>query len=240
MTAVTSERIAGPRLPRVTPDPALRYYVHGAGRGGRDAWPAQAGETAVFADHSPYALMVDRAQAVREHAPDGPVVVVAHSIGAVAVALARAGSPALRLSRAVLVEPALYDVGRGDPAVELHVAQMGRARGCAAEGDLFGFWEVVAPLMFGRPARREGWTEDRPLAERFAAMEPPWGHGLDPSCFADVPTLVLTGGWNAEYDAIARRLVEHGAEHVELRGHGHRPQDHPGFADSVAGFLARV
>jgi hypothetical protein len=50
-----------------------------------------------------------------------------------------------------------------------------------------------------------------------------------------VPTLVVTGGWNDEYEAIASRIV--GARHVTLAGHGHRPQDHPDAAGVVRSFL---
>lgn len=55
--------------------------------------------------------------------------------------------------------------------------------------------------------------------------------------FAKVPTLVVTGGWNDEYEAIAERLARSGAERVELSGSKHRPQDHPGFESALADFL---
>ncbi len=92
--------------------------------------------------------------------------------------------------------------------------------------------------MFGRPATGEAWEEDEPLAARFAAVEPPWGHGIDATVFGAVPTLVVTGGWNDEYEAIAEHLAEAGAAHVRLVGHRHRPQDHPGFEALVADFTA--
>jgi hypothetical protein len=50
----------------------------------------------------------------------------------------------------------------------------------------------------------------------------------------EIPTLVVTGGWNAEYELIAARLVEAvGAEHHVRPGTAHRPQDDPGFLPLV-------
>ncbi|GAA5115021.1 hypothetical protein GCM10023339_21350 [Alloalcanivorax gelatiniphagus] len=214
----------------------MRFYVHGAGRGGRDAWPAQSEVDAVFADHSSAPRTGEKAELVAGQLPGGDVVVVAHSLGAVPVALAYAAGD-LPVSQVVLLEPALYDVARGDDAVEAHVGPMTHARARAERGDLYGFWQVVAPMMFGREASRDDWAEDEELARRFATIDPPWGHGLDATVFADVPTLVLTGGWNDEYEAIARRLVDAGAVHVQLPGARHRPQDHPGFEGALATFL---
>ena len=48
----------------------------------------------------------------------------------------------------------------------------------------------------------------------------------DASFVSAVPTLVITGGWNALYDEVAAALVEAGARHVVLPGFEHRPQDH--------------
>lgn len=214
----------------------VRYYVHGAGRSGHEAWPHQAATGGVFADHSSADRMVDRARLVAEQCPDDVALVVSHSLGAVAVALAQAAGT-LPAAPHVLVEPALYDVARGEGAVESHVAPMDAARARAAGGDLYGFWETFAPMMLRRAATRDAWPEDRSAAERFAAMEPPWGHDVDASVFAGVPTLVVTGGWNDEYEAIAGRLQGAGARHVVLPGARHRPHDLPEFEGVVGEFL---
>jgi hypothetical protein len=50
---------------------------------------------------------------------------------------------------------------------------------------------------------------------------------LDRTVVARVPTLVLTGGWNALYDEVADALEAAGAHRAVLGGHAHRPQDHP-------------
>lgn len=221
-------------LPGASYGAGVRFYVHGAGRAGREAWPAQSPDAAVFADHSAHAAMSAKAAAVAAQCPRGDVVVVAHSLGAVPLALAIGG---LRATHVVLIEPALYDVARGDEAVEAHVGPMTHARARADSGDLFGFWAVVAPMMFGREATRETWPDDEALARRFADIDPPWGHGIDGSVFAHVPTLVVTGDWNDEYEAIAARLRD--AEHVRLPGARHRPHDLPGFEELVADFVGR-
>lgn len=180
--------------------------------------------------------MTDKAATVAEQCPPGDVVVVAHSLGAVAVALALLASD-VPASHVILLEPALYDIARGHDAVEGHIGPITEARARASRDDLFGYWEIVGPVMFGRPAARKTWAQDREVAARLASLEPPWDHGVDAAVFADVPTLVVTGGWNDEYEAIASRLVAEGAAHVRLPGTRHRPQDHPAFEAEVAAFL---
>jgi hypothetical protein len=213
----------------------MRLYVHGAGRAGSEAWPAQEASGAVFADHSRQLDMSSKARAVVEQAPSNPLAVVAHSLGATVVAVAL---EEIRPQRLVLVEPALYDIARGHEAIEGHVGQMTRAREHAAAGDLYGYWEIVSPMMFGLPASRDRWEEEQDRAEWMAAIEPPWGHGLTAGQFGDVPTLVVTGDWNQEYEAVATRLTEVGARHVHLPGYQHRPQDHPDFNGLVEEFIA--
>lgn len=214
----------------------MKYYVHGAGRAGRQAWPDVNAQGAVFADHSAQKAMPDKAAAVAEQAPRQPSILVAHSLGAVAAAdaLQRHG---MRASHLILLEPALYDVARTDAAIRRHVAAMTEARERAASGDLFGYWEIVSPMMFKRPAAIERWDEDRPLAERFSEQEPPWGHDIAADELVSIPTLVITGNWNNEYEAIAARLAHAGAEHVHMGGFNHRPQDHPDFNSAVEVFV---
>ena len=214
----------------------VRFYVHGAGRGGREAWPEQDDANAMFADHSNSPRMLGKADMVGEQCPDGNFIVVAHSLGAVPVAMAY-GAGDICATHVVLLEPALYDIARGDGAIERHIGPVTVARQRAASGDLFGYWQIVGPLMFRREASRDTWDEDKDLAQRFADLDPPWGYDINASAFAEVPTLVVTGGWNDEYEAIAERLAQSGAERVELEGMKHRPQDHPRFESTLAEFL---
>lgn len=213
----------------------MRLYVHGAGRSGRAAWPTRGEAAEVYVDHSAHADIQAKADAVAQQAPDVPVVVVAHSLGAVVAALAaRAGR--IEVSRFVLVEPALYDFARGEPAIEIHIGTMTTARELANDGDLYGYWEIVSPMMFGRSASRDRWAHERVFAARFCAVPQPWGHDVTVATFAQTPTLVVTGAWNDEYEAIAARLSKAGAQHIQLPGFDHRPQDHPRFESVVSGF----
>lgn len=52
-----------------------------------------------------------------------------------------------------------------------------------------------------------------------------------------IPTLVLTGGWNDEYEEIARRII--GAEHRVVTGFAHRPQDHPAATELIRAHAAK-
>lgn len=179
--------------------------------------------------------MPSKADVVGEQCPRGDVVVIAHSLGAVPAALAHTAGN-LTASHVVLLEPALYDIARGDDAIERHIMPMTEARECAETGDLFGYWQIVAPLMFGRSATRQNWQVEQSLAQRFADMDAPWGYGIEASVFAAVPTLVMTGDWNDEYEAIAEQMTLAGAVHVQVPGAKHRPQDHPDFESVLANF----
>ena len=216
---------------------SVRYYVHGAGRSGAQAWPEQAAETAVFADHGSAGSAAEKAAAVGQQAPATPYAVVAHSLGAVITVLAMRGHN-LSPSHLVLVEPALYDIARGNPAIEAHIEPMTRARDRAKKGDLFGYWQIVKPMLFGKTATGDAWDKDQEIAARFASLEAPWGHQIDPAFARSVPTLVLTGGWNDEYEAIATVLAQAGASTVVLAGKDQRVQDHPDFHATVEAFLA--
>ena len=217
--------------------PSVRYYVHGAGHSGEQAWPAQAAEPAVFADHGSARSAAEKAAVVGQQAPAAPYDVVAHSLGAV-ITLIAMREHNLSPSHLVLVEPALYDVARGKAAIEAHIEPMTRARDKAKEGDLFGYWQIVKPMMFGKTATSDAWAEDQEIAARFASLEAPWGHQIDPAFVRSVPTLVLTGGWNEEYEAIATVLARAGASTAVIKGQGHRVQDHPDFHATVENFLA--
>lgn len=163
-------------------------------------------------------------------------VVFAHSAGAVPVALALQGG-LIAPSALILVEPALYDIARGDSTIERHIALVTRARALAADGDLFGYWSIIRPLMFGGPAEESRWAHEQDAARAFSIRRPPWGHHISASTVAAVPTLVVTGGWNDEYERIAHVLTRHGGVHRTLVGNEHRCQDHPAFTETVDGFL---
>lgn len=217
-------------------DAIMLIFVHGSGSSGVAAWPEQAGMDATFLDLGSLPRTSAWADAIADAVvpvpPEEPVTVVAHSYGAVPLALA-VPRIRIRLNRVVLVEPALYDIARTHPAVDRHVAQVELADAFAADGDLAGFWALIRPLLFGGDFDPDAWQRERPVAERLAAAPRPWGYGIRADTFAGLDATVVTGAWNAEYDAIAAVLERQGARHVVLPGHEHRPQDHPEFADVV-------
>lgn len=206
-------------------------FVHGAGRTGRSAWPMFDRGDALFMDLSGIPTVRARAGVIAEtilRQPEPPTV-VAHSHGALAVALC---GPDVRMSRLVLVEPALYDIARGSESVEHHIQVAESARLAYERGGLEAYWRVIRPLMFGGEFDERRWPEEKEPAERFRRVESPWGFGI---CAADITdgrdTTVVTGGWIDEYEAIADSLVGAGATHRVLTGAQHRPQDLEGFAD---------
>ena len=210
-----------------------RVYVHGGGRRGADAWPHVSASEATFVSFPPGSSISEQSATLARDLGGRPLLIFAHSIGAVPVVRAAA---TLDVAGLVLIEPALYDIARGDAAVERHIGIVVEARALAAAGDLRGFWAILRPLMFGGAFEEARWDQEKPLAERWATADLPWGHGVRERLLDAVPTLVVTGGWNDEYEAIAAVLVAVGAQHLVLRGAQHRPQDLAPFPAAVETF----
>lgn len=215
--------------------PPVRLFVHGAGRAGAEAWPYQRKESALFVTFPPGATFADKVDLLADVTPQEVSTLVAHSAGAVPAVLA-VGTGRIRVDRLVLVEPALYDIARGVEAIEVHIGQVTGARTLAEGGDLFGYWKIVRPLMFGGPADESLWDSEQTRARQFFAMGVPWGSEVTADMIDSTPTLVVTGAWNDEYEAIARVLVGHGGAHIQIEGARHRPQDLPAFESVVREF----
>lgn len=213
--------------------PFDRLHVHGGGRRGEDAWPHVTDPAARFVSFAPDTTIDDQVAILVDEIIDRRTLVFAHSIGAVPAVLATARRDPAGL---VLIEPALYDIARGDAAIERHIAIVTEARALASSGDIRGFWAILRPLMFGGPFDSARWHEEEPLAQRWATVNLPWGHGVREQMLDGIPTLVVTGGWNAEYERIAAILDARGAQHVVIDGAAHRPQDLPPFRAAVEGF----
>ena len=213
--------------------PRTRLFIHGANRRGADAWPGISEINSEFLGIEPLASIAEQTAAVRELCGDRRLTLFAHSIGAVPAVLAARSLERVSL---VLVEPALYDIARGDVALERHIGAVTEARAQADAGNLRGFWAILRPLMFGGPFAEERWAAEREVAARWSTTNLPWGHGMRPDMLAGVTTMVVTGGWNEEYEVIARRLSAHGTVHRVLAGAAHRPQDLPGFPALVDEF----
>lgn len=216
-----------------------RVFIHGAGRRGAEAWPASDAADGDFVSFEPGSTIPDQAATLIDSYDGARVVLHAHSLGAVPAVLA-AASGRLDVAGLVLVEPALYDIARGEHAIERHIAIVTEARAQAAEGELHGFWAIFRPLMFGEAFDVDRWDAERAAAERWASSNVPWGHGVRSGMITGIPTLVVTGGWNDEYETIAGVLTRHGARHIIRDGAAHRPQDLPGFATAVEEFLRSV
>ncbi|MFB7250523.1 alpha/beta hydrolase [Microbacterium sp. NPDC056234] len=211
--------------------PLGRLYIHGGGRRGASAWPSHADAGGEFVSFDERSSVPAQVELLARRPRDS--LVFAHSIGAVPAVLA---ARVMRPKGLVLVEPALYDIARGRPTIERHVGIVTEARAQADAGNLRGFWAILRPLMFGGEFDAARWNDERPLAERWAETNLPWGHGVREDVLDGIPTLVVTGGWNDEYEVIAGLLEERGARHVVLPGAQHRPQDVAGFAALVAEF----
>lgn len=160
-------------------------------------------------------------------------VVVAHSFGGPVAMRAAARRPDL-VRALVLLEPAAYALARGTAAVEDHIRRMQPVLDRAGSVDAATFAAAFSDAMSDRSgASAPTTTADLLAAERQRMVPGPWS--LDTPEHTGVPTLVVTGGWNDEYETIAAHID--GAAHVVLDGHGHRPQDHPAAARVVLDFV---
>ncbi|HWH98406.1 MAG TPA: alpha/beta fold hydrolase [Pseudolysinimonas sp.] len=220
--------------------PLRLVFVHGQGRDGPAAWPVQT-------DAFPDAIYLSRASDDSLDAPGRVaevirsvgthLVVVAHSFGAIAAALAAAADDG-RIRATVLLEPALHALARGEDAVERAIARVDPV--FDTDTSVEEFWPDFVAAITGRAF--EGTLDDETLrtAARFRRLGPPWRHEVDTDALTRQPVLVVTGGWSDEYEQIAARLEERGAKRVLLGGHGHRPHDHPAFNALLAEFVASI
>lgn len=206
-------------------------FVHGSTRRSRaEAWPQQVGiPNAVFATMPGYGgeTPVEFSQRRWEDTIlgfcVGPSCVVAHSYGGpIAMSAARRRPDLIRAL--VLLEPAAYALARGVPAVGQHIDRMSPVLDRAPDLDPAEFWSLFMSAMTGQPPQPAR-SDEMHRAERQRLLPGPWTLSTPTDVAGDVPTLVLTGGWNDEYEAIADRIV--GARHEVLPGFGHRPHDHP-------------
>ena len=221
-------------------------FVHGSGRSGSDNWPVQAdafpdASYLVMPGHgeeSPRATdMTDCVSRVLD-ACGQAACVVAHSFGAIAAVLAAEQAPQ-RIRGLILLEPALYSLARGRDAVDAHVAKMSPIFARAASQELGDFWADLMSALTGAPGRTPSDESERSQAERFRLQRPPWEFEISPRVFETVPTLVITGDWNREYEEIAEALQVLGARHEIVRGRGHRVQDVSRTNDLLAEFIAQ-
>lgn len=155
----------------------------------------------------------------------GPGHVVAHSYGGNTAVIAAQRAPDLVKSLALL-EPACFDLSRGKPAVEGHIASMSPVFAVAGDPDVSAreFSIRFADAMGTPPPDLpEALLEER--VTRLRTMAPPWSTGIDVALGLPVRTLVVTGRTNRLYEEVADALVELGAQHSTIHEGGHRVQD---------------
>ena len=216
-------------------------FLHGAGSSGPTAWPVQVAEADddwVFLDRREFGddATRDASRIIDILRPQSGGHVVAASFGGNAAVLAAQSEPDLVYSLA-LFEPACFDLARGKPVVEEHIAAMTPVFAAADDPtvDFREFSRLFAGGM-GTPALD---VPDDVLEREVAklrALRPPWGTAVNAEAGLPVPTLVVTGGWSILYDDIAEAMAELGAERSVISGHGHRPQDADGANELLRKF----
>lgn len=219
-------------------------FVHGSGHVGREAFPQQvaAFPSAAFpvlpgyGDEEPAVGDVAagaHALALRASDADG---IVGYSYGGVVATMASSMEPPRAL---VLIEPALFQLSADRPATArlierlepiyldatLTDATFERAFVLALDGHDIGTAVTASALRSSKRSRLHG---------------APWRHPVDAAAIRETPTLVLTGGWNEEYEEVAAALVGLGAVHEVLPGHGHRVIDHPDCSARIRAFVEAV
>lgn len=214
-------------------------FVHGAGRHGSDAWPRQAGlpgaEFPVLPGHGdeePTAGDLGRGAVMLAETARDADVLVGWSLGGLVATLAAGIEPMRAL---VLVEPALFSLTRGMPATEALVERMGTVYDDASISDV-DFASRFMLALTGREAPAARSVDELRDSRRLRLHGAPWVHAIDCDALRSTPTLVLTGGWNDEYEEVAAALVDLGATHELLEGHGHRVAEHPHATQRILDF----
>lgn len=216
-------------------------FAHGSGNVGREAFPLQAAsfpdaEFPVLPGYDDAPAVGDVATAAQRLAmlaADADAL-VGYSYGGVAAALAACLDhvPAL-----ILVEPALFQLSRDRPATAALIDRLEPIYLDASQTDA-AFGRALLLALRGEDPGEAATDEALRWSRRTRLHGAPWRHPIDTNCIAETPTLVLTGGWNDEYEEVATALTELGATHAVLAGHGHRVIDHPDCSGRIREFVA--
>ena len=219
--------------------------------GGRPTWSGQRGlgehfeieiiERPGFPPHSDvdHVDFEEHAALVAAGLPAG-VHLVGHSYGGVIALLAAASVPE-RVRSLTVIEPPATAVASGNPAADAFTR----------EG--IEWWETGPtddPEAFLRGFLRyvgSAYVPPTPLPDRVAqgartliVERGPWEANipLDALAAAPFPTLVVSGGHHAAFDAVCEVLVARlAAERLVLPGYGHTVQQHPDFNERLAAFV---
>lgn len=217
-------------------------FAHGAGRAGPGAFPLQAAAfpradfpvLAGYGDAEPAPGDLEasaRLLAARAGDADG---IVGWSYGGVAAAMAASLAP---ISSLVLLEPALYQLARDRPACAAAIARVDPVYRDASLTDA-SFERTLMLALTGDDIGAARSRDELRSSRRARVHGAPWRHPVDPAALAQTRMLVLTGGWSAEYEEVAAALVELGAEHEVLAGHGHDVPQHPDCSERIRAFVA--
>lgn len=219
-------------------------FIHGSGRVGAANWPNQVERfgDAVFltmpgyGGESPAATNMDE-WVNRVLELDGDVDLVAHSYGGLPAIFAAAQAPE-RVRSVTLFEPAAYSYARGRPNTEAMIDRMVpivvQATTMTAVDYHLSF---ISALTGFRPAMPKDASELL-AAERNRLLAAPWSFDLPTDVLSVMPTLVITGAWNEEYEEIGQTMADVGARHIHLDGFRHRVQDHPGANSAIADWVS--
>jgi pimeloyl-ACP methyl ester carboxylesterase len=204
-------------------------FIHGVGRSGEAAWPTQAAHSCddwLFLDRESEGDDPERdARRLSELISEEPVILAAHSYGAIAALLLTQRSPEL-VRALILFEPACLDLARGVSEVEDEIARMSPVMAAARDPSVSDLaYSSLFAEASGLPAPEIPAEVLEAEAARLRALAPPWDTQLDRTAGVPVPTVVVTSGASALYEAVATALVERGAQHLIVSGSGHRPQD---------------
>ncbi len=207
-------------------------FAHGAGRAGVHAWPQQAelANEAVFVtfpgygEEPPTPTNIDAWVERLLAASTDPVHLIGHSFGAIPAVMAADRRPGWCRSL-LLFEPALYSLARGSTSVERHIDRLTPVMAEAGSLDAAVFWQRWMTALTGTSPDPAETPAQLAAAERFRLLTPPWTFQVSTAVFVQVATLVVTAGWNQEYEEIAHALTRLGAQHRLLPGNGHRLVD---------------
>lgn len=219
--------------------------VHGSVGNGSATWdslrPLAGRYTLVIPDRPGYPPNppVDRAdfepqaEAIAELLQPGDHL-VGHSYGGVISLLAAAQADGLR--SLTVNEPPAFGVARGNPAVEEFLAKMRDAPGEPREYLAYFLPLVGSSLKLSDPlpAPLEAGARAAMVERSPHEAEIP----LDELAVAQFPKLVVTGGHNPVFDAVADVLEQRlGAQRAVVPGAGHSIPRAPGYGETLVRFL---
>ena len=228
--------------------------VHGSVMGGRPTWSGQRrlddrfrleilerpgfppGPPVDRVDFEEHAVLVAGALAGGAH-------LVGHSYGGVISLLAAARVPR-QVRSLTVIEPPATRVARGNPAADAFAREGIEWWATGPTGDPEAFLRGFLSHVGSDYVPPSPLPEQLEQGARTLIVERgPWEAEipLDALATARFPTLVVSGGHHAGFDAVCDVLVERlGAERLVLPGYGHTAQRHPDFNERLGDFVTRA